>query len=158
MNLAFTIRKLKDFLYVINICGVLTEENIDGRVRQNSLPLWIIRKFLEVLRRDQQRPVPFPDSASRVFKELCGELAAGHFLLDQHPRLIANDTHLDRGEFIHHGQKKVMPTLSDFHERLVEASKQTGNECLVPVANSLQMFVRNGVYGLFDTQTSPELA
>lgn len=63
----------------------------------------------------------------------------------------------DEGEFIHHGQKKVMPTLSDFHERLVLASKQDGNECLIPVANSLQMFVKTGVYGLFDTQTSPEL-
>lgn len=63
----------------------------------------------------------------------------------------------DEGEFIHHGQKKVMPTLSDFHERLVLASKQDGNECLIPVANSLQMFIKTGVYGLFDTQTSPEL-
>lgn len=63
----------------------------------------------------------------------------------------------DEGEFIHHGQKKVMPTLSDFHERLVLASKQDGNECLIPVANSLQMFIKTGVYGLFDTKTSPEL-
>lgn len=63
----------------------------------------------------------------------------------------------EEGEFIHHGQKKTMPTLSDFHERLVTASKLPGNECLIPVANSLQMFVRTGVYGLFDTQTSPEL-
>jgi len=63
----------------------------------------------------------------------------------------------DQGEFIHHGQKKVMPTLSDFQKRLVVASKEQGNECLVSVANSLQMFTRTGVYGLFDTQTSPEL-
>lgn len=63
----------------------------------------------------------------------------------------------EEGEFIHHGQKKTMPTLSDFHERLVTASKLPGNECLIPVSNSLQMFVRTGVYGLFDTQTSPEL-
>lgn len=63
----------------------------------------------------------------------------------------------EKGEFIHHGQKKVMPTLSDFHEKLVAASKKEGNQCLIPVANSLQMFVRNGVYGLFDCQTSPEL-
>lgn len=64
----------------------------------------------------------------------------------------------EEGEFIHHGQKKAMPTLSDFHSRLVEASKREGNECLVSVANSLQMFVRTGVYGLFDCQTAPELA
>ena len=64
----------------------------------------------------------------------------------------------ENNEFVHHGQKKIMPTLSDFHERLVKASKEPGKERLVPVANSLQMFTRTGVYGLFDTQTSPELA
>lgn len=64
----------------------------------------------------------------------------------------------EQGEFVHHGQKKTMPTLSDFHQRLVDASKQEGNKCLVSVANSLQMFVRSGVYGLFDCQTAPELA
>lgn len=64
----------------------------------------------------------------------------------------------EQGEFVHHGQKKTMPTLSDFHQRLVAASKQEGNGCLVSVANSLQMFVKTGVYGLFDCQTAPELA
>ena len=63
----------------------------------------------------------------------------------------------ESGEFIHSGQKKVMPTLSDFHERLVKASKEEGNSCLISVANSLQMFTKGGVYGLFDSQTSPEL-
>jgi len=72
--------------------------------------------------------------------------------------LYTDDVILKDGEFIHHGQKKVMPTFSDFHERLVEFSKQRGNECLIPIANSLKMFVRTGVYGLFDCQTSPELA
>lgn len=64
----------------------------------------------------------------------------------------------EQGEFVHHGQKKIMPTLSDFHQRLIEASRRGGNSCLIPVANSLQMFVRNGVYGLFDCQTAHELA
>lgn len=64
----------------------------------------------------------------------------------------------EQGEFVHHGQKKTMPTLSDFHQRLVATSKQEGNGCLVSVANSLQMFVKTGVYGLFDCQTAPELA
>lgn len=72
--------------------------------------------------------------------------------------LYTDDVILKDGEFIHHGQKKVMPTFSDFHERLVNFSRQKGNECLIPVANSLKMFVRTGVYGLFDCQTSPELA
>ena len=63
----------------------------------------------------------------------------------------------ENNEFVHHGQKKSMPTLSDFHKRLVEFSRRDGNQCLIPVANSLQMFTRDNVYGLFDTQTSPEL-
>lgn len=81
------------------------------------------------------------------------------FGMDENPdSLYTDDVMLnEQGEFVHHGQKKVMPTLSDFHNRLVAASKETGNECLIPVANTLQMFVRSGVYGLFDCQTAPEL-
>ena len=82
------------------------------------------------------------------------------FGMNENPSSLYTDDVIlnEQGEFIHHGQKKTMPTLSDFHTRLVAASKQPGNECLVSVANSLQMFVKSGVYGLFDTQTSPELA
>lgn len=64
----------------------------------------------------------------------------------------------ENNEFVHNGQKKTMPTFSDFHERLVKFSRLKGNECLIPVANSLQMFTRTGVYGMFDTLTSPQLA
>lgn len=82
------------------------------------------------------------------------------FGMDENPDSLYTDDVIlnEQGEFVHHGQKKVMPTLSDFHQRLVKASKQDGNECLISVANSLQMFVRTGVYGLFDCQTAPELA
>lgn len=61
------------------------------------------------------------------------------------------------GEFIHHGQKKTMPTFSDFHKKLEQISKLDSNKCLVNVANALRMFKRGGVYGMFDTQTSPSL-
>lgn len=82
------------------------------------------------------------------------------FGMNENPNSLYTDDVMlnERGEFVHHGQKKIMPTLSDFHERLVAASKQEGNSCLIPVANSLRMFVRTGVYGLFDTQTSQSLS
>lgn len=82
------------------------------------------------------------------------------FGMNENPNSLYSDDVIlnEAGEFIHHGQKKRMPTLSDFHARLVAASKEDGNDCLIPVANSLQMFTRTGVYGLFDTQTSEELA
>ena len=82
------------------------------------------------------------------------------FGMNENPNSLYTDDVMlnEQGEFIHHGQKKVMPTLSDFHQRLLIAARKEGNSCLIPVANSLQMFVRTGVYGLFDTQTSQELA
>lgn len=62
------------------------------------------------------------------------------------------------GDTFEHRAKKLMPTMSDFYELLKKFSQQKGNEVLVPVANTLRMFTRDGVYGLFDRQTSPELA
>jgi len=64
----------------------------------------------------------------------------------------------ERGEFVHHGRKRPMPIFSDFHKKLVEISKTEGNETLIPVANALRMFTKDGVYGLFDQQTSEDMA
>lgn len=61
------------------------------------------------------------------------------------------------GDFLHSDVKKPMPTLSDFYERLERFAGEAGNECLISVANSLQMFLKDGVYGLFDTQTPDAL-
>ncbi len=63
----------------------------------------------------------------------------------------------DNGELVHAGRKKLMPTFSDFHERLVRISQNAGNESLIPVANTLKMFTKTGVFGMFDVQTAPEL-
>ena len=60
-------------------------------------------------------------------------------------------------EFIHHGKKKVMPTFSDFHKKLEAVSLRDSNKCLVNISNALRMFKKGGVYGMFDTQTSPSL-
>jgi len=61
------------------------------------------------------------------------------------------------GELIHHGQRKTMPTFSDFHERLEKFAHEAGNERLLPVVNTLRMYTRTGVFGMFDVQTPPEL-
>lgn len=71
---------------------------------------------------------------------------------------ISEPTLNKAGEFIHHGQKRTMPTFSDFHNKLLEYSKMKGNESLVSVANTLRMFTKSGVYGLFDTQTTESLS
>lgn len=63
----------------------------------------------------------------------------------------------DDGVFTHHGRRRPMPIFSDFHRKLVELSKQPGNESLVSVANALRMFTKEGVYGLFDQQTSESM-
>jgi len=63
----------------------------------------------------------------------------------------------DDGLFTHHGRRRPMPIFSDFHRKLVELSKQPGNESLISVANALRMFTKDGVYGLFDQQTSESM-
>ncbi len=63
----------------------------------------------------------------------------------------------EEGELVHSGRRKVMPTISDFHERLIQFSKEAGNECLVPVSNTLRMFTKEGTFGMFDTHTPDSL-
>ena len=63
----------------------------------------------------------------------------------------------EEGNFLHSDVKKPVPVFSDFYERLTAFSAKAGNECLIPVANALQMFVKGGVYGLFDTRTPDAL-
>lgn len=73
--------------------------------------------------------------------------------------LYSAEAYLDEnGNFVHGGLKKEMPTFSDFLARLDVAAQQPSNKCLISIANSLRMFRRGGVYGMFDCQTSPNLA
>lgn len=62
------------------------------------------------------------------------------------------------GDNFEHHAKKLMPTFSDFYKLLSEFAEKKGNETLGPVANTLRMFTKDGVYGMFDRQTAPELA
>lgn len=64
----------------------------------------------------------------------------------------------EKGEFIHHGQKRRMPTFSDFHAKLCEVAKVPGNETLMSIANALRMFTKDGVYGMFDCETDESVA
>lgn len=63
----------------------------------------------------------------------------------------------DSGEFYHDGMKKPMPTLSDFHKLLEEYAIKESNQDIKRLSNTLKMFVKGGVYDMFDCQTSGEL-
>lgn len=63
----------------------------------------------------------------------------------------------ETGEFYHVAKKKKMPTLSDFHVRLVAFSEEKVNYELEKIANGLTMFLEGGIYDLFDCQTSEDL-
>lgn len=62
-----------------------------------------------------------------------------------------------QGDTFEHRAKKTMPIFSDFYALLEDFAQKKGNETLVPVANTLRMFRRDGVYGMFDRQTAPGL-
>lgn len=62
----------------------------------------------------------------------------------------------ETGEMIHN-LRKEMPTLSDFHKLLDAMAVRQNNDKIKAVANSIKMFVKGGIYDLFDRQTSNDL-
>ena len=62
----------------------------------------------------------------------------------------------ETGEIIHH-TRKPMPTLSDCHRLLDSYARKNENAQIQKIANSLKMFVKGGIYDLFDRQTSDGL-
>lgn len=61
------------------------------------------------------------------------------------------------GKFHHNGIKKKMPTLSDFNDILQKYIEKTGKKELDKLSNSLQMFLKGGIYDMFDGQTTDDL-
>jgi len=66
--------------------------------------------------------------------------------------MIVNDS----GELMQSGVKRKMPVFSDFYDRLVEMNNEEGID-LSTVVNTLKMFRRDGVFGLFDCETPSSL-
>lgn len=64
----------------------------------------------------------------------------------------------ENGEFTHHGAKRRMPQISDLIRELDDITQKESNQCLISVTNALRMYAKDGVYGMFDTQTSSSLA
>lgn len=61
------------------------------------------------------------------------------------------------GTFYHDLIKKLMPTFSEFHLALEDKAKKERNKDLDKLVNALKMFRKDGVYGMFDCQTSESL-
>ena len=63
----------------------------------------------------------------------------------------------ETGEFHYANIKKKMPTFSDFHEKLEQRAKTENNERLARLVETLRIFKKGGVYGMFDCETSEHL-
>lgn len=60
-------------------------------------------------------------------------------------------------QLFHDGMKKPMPTLSDLHEKLDEYGRAHENLEIEHLVNTLKMFVKGGIYDMFDCHTSESL-
>lgn len=60
-------------------------------------------------------------------------------------------------EFIHAGERKQMPTFSDFYEKLSVYVDSNPQPNLKSLANALRIYTRGNVYDLWDCQTSEDL-
>lgn len=60
----------------------------------------------------------------------------------------------ETGEYVRGRVYKVMPTMSDFRNRLYTRQQATGNARLESVVNALVMYCKGGTYDLFDGQST----
>ena len=54
--------------------------------------------------------------------------------------------------------KKPMPTFSDLHASLEEYGRREQDDDIIALTNALRMFKKGGIYDMFDTHTSANLA
>ena len=74
--------------------------------------------------------------------------------------LMINEPSFDKetGILYHEGMMKIMPTFSDFYDKLDKyCEHHLENRDLRSICNSLRMFKNGGLYDLFDCQTSKSL-
>ncbi len=100
------------------------------------------------------------DSEQRsIVSSILTDLYNKDFGITEDPESLYEDDLLfdDERDELGYRVRKTMPTLSDLHAKLEAYAQETNNENIMRLANTLKMFVKGGIYDLFDHQTSPEL-
>lgn len=100
------------------------------------------------------------DSEQRsIVSSILTDLYNKDFGITEDPESLYEDDLLfdDERDELGYRVRKTMPTLSDLHAKLEAYAQEANNENIMRLANTLKMFVKGGIYDLFDHQTSPEL-
>lgn len=63
----------------------------------------------------------------------------------------------ETSEYYYGKKYKKMPCMSDFYERFSVRAKQTGSELMEKAENAFRLYVKGGLYDLFDCYTSIDL-
>lgn len=94
-----------------------------------------------------------------VVSKLCQELYADLGINRDANSLYLTEPFFDHEtkEFYAAGTKKVMPTFSDFYNKLEKYGKDNNDEEIIDLTNTLQIFKKGGIYGIFDCRTSKNL-
>lgn len=80
--------------------------------------------------------------------------------INEDPKSLYNEResyNSETKEFIYAGERKKMPTLSDFYNKLVKYVQMNPQQNLKSLVNSLTMYTKGNVYDLWDCQTSEDL-
>lgn len=98
------------------------------------------------------------NEAKSVVSMILGQMYDEKGFTEDPSSLMSEETSFnpETGEIIHNTRKE-MPTLSDFHRLLDAYAKKTNNTAVQKIANSMRMFIKGGIYDLFDRQTSEGL-
>lgn len=63
----------------------------------------------------------------------------------------------ETSEYSNTFELKIMPTMSDFYERLLNAEKSINTAAFTKVTKAFKMYVKGGLYDMFDCHTSIDL-
>lgn len=93
-----------------------------------------------------------------VISYLITELYEKVFKFTEDPESLYEDTlsYDESSDTFGHRVKKRMPQLSDFYELMKQYYEENQDNSIKTIMNTLKMFVKGGIYDLFDCQTAEE--
>lgn len=152
-----------DVPFIMNVCEIDEEEELtdDGRATGRKFvdinsKIVDLMGLLAVMTGDENGLSKVQDAIiSKALQQMYHNFG---FTSDPASLYESEDSFdVNSGAIYLEGKKKKMPTLTDCRNILAEFAQRPENAEIIPVVKAMDMYVRGGVFGMFDCDSSYEL-